>query len=593
MNFQNASFVRKIGYLAAIAVLLLPIAYLSQPATVARGGGNVSAGGKLAKLRTEYNLSQAELGEIDPASETMKLATVGLRGVAVNILWTSAIHYQKVKDFNNLELTVKQIIRLQPNFLKVWDFQAHNLSYNTSVEFDNYRDRYQWVKKGIAFLILGTQYNRDEPGLLNSVGWFVGQKMGRSDENRQFRRLFKEDREFHAEFFKHGVDVDKATVLGKPDSWLVSRLWYLKGEDAVARGKPLRLKSPLLYYNSAPMALINHAAALEQDDAIFGQTAEFAWSRADDAWKDYGRRELLASVGYMIRLDSVEELRQKIIALQAEMDRLVPGVRAKLKQERIAALDPELREIAVKDYKQQTYIERLRNMHEIIPRIRVSEDEILAQATKEKLTAARDVADRIAGLAEVMQTTSSYGGIVNYEYWKARCEAEQTKMALNARELVVKADKIRRASGQLSDARKMYEEAWENWAQLFEKYPVLLDSVQGQELVQSVIHYRELLDQLGEDFPADFRLNALLEQVHEGRLLLEELRVVQGTPSSTTPQQNEPPKTPDPDAPDANSTPAPKDDSKSDKNEKDKPGEEKDQADATPAASPSKDDAQE
>ncbi|MEX2025644.1 MAG: hypothetical protein WEH44_00060 [Pirellulaceae bacterium] len=135
MNFQNASFVRKVSYLAAIAVLLLPIAYLSQPATVSRagGGGNVSAGGKLAKLRTKYNLSQAELGEIDPASETMKLATLGLRGVAVNILWTSAIHYQKVKDFNNLELTVKQIIRLQPNFLKVWDFQAHNLSYNTSV----------------------------------------------------------------------------------------------------------------------------------------------------------------------------------------------------------------------------------------------------------------------------------------------------------------------------------------------------------------------------------------------------------------------------------------------------------------------------
>ncbi|MEX2025645.1 MAG: IRE (iron responsive element), partial [Pirellulaceae bacterium] len=138
------------------------------------------------------------------------------------------------------------------------------------------------MKKGIAFLILGTQYNRDEPGLLNSVGWFVGQKMGRSDENRQFRRLFREDRDFHAEFFKHGIDVDNATAQGKPDSWLVSRLWYLKGEDAVARGKPLRLKSPLLYYNSAPMALINHAAALEQDDAIFGPAAQYAWARAHD-----------------------------------------------------------------------------------------------------------------------------------------------------------------------------------------------------------------------------------------------------------------------------------------------------------------------
>jgi hypothetical protein len=583
MNFQNASFVRKIIYLAAIAVLLLPIAYLSQPATVARGSGsNSSPGGKLAKLRAEYNLSQAELGEIDPASETMKLATVGLRGVAVNILWTSAIHYQKVKDFNNLELTVKQIIRLQPNFLKVWDFQAHNLSYNTSVEFDNYRDRYQWVKKGIAFLILGTQYNRDEPGLLNSVGWFVGQKMGRSDENRQFRRLFRDDRDFHAEFFKYGVDVDKATVLGKPDSWLVSRLWYLKGEDAVARGKPLRLKAPVLYYNSAPMALINHATALEKDDAIFGQTAQLAWERADVAWKEYGRRDLLASMGYMIRLNSVEELRERILKLKSEMDKLVPGVRAKLKQERIAALDPELREIAIKEYAQQSYIERMRNMHEVIPRIRVSEDEILAQAPREKRTAARDVADRIADLSEVMQTTSNYGGIVNYEYWKARCEAEQLPIALNARKLVVDADEIRRASGKLSQARAMYEEAWENWAQLFEKYPVLLDSVQGQELVESVVHYRSVLDQLGEDFPADFRLNALLEQVHEGRALLEELRVVQGTPAPEASPEGAPPKTPS--VPDGNSTSVPNDGSKSDKNEKDKAGTDTAQEESTPKA---------
>src|SRR5262245_25537659 len=128
MNFQNPSFRRKIAYLAAIVCLLPAIAYLSMPATVGRGGGG-NAGGKLAKLRVQYNLSQAELGEIDPASETMKLATLGLRGIAVNVLWSSALHYQKVKDFNALELTVKQIIRLQPNFLKVWDFQAHNLSY--------------------------------------------------------------------------------------------------------------------------------------------------------------------------------------------------------------------------------------------------------------------------------------------------------------------------------------------------------------------------------------------------------------------------------------------------------------------------------
>src|SRR5437868_14410301 len=205
---RSATFTRKIGYIAAIALLLLPIAALSQPATINVGKPGHSVGGKLARLRAQDNIAQAELGEIDPASETMKLSTLGLRGVAANILWWWANEYKKREDWDKLEATVNQIIRLQPNFVEVWDFQAHNLSYNVSVEFDDYRMRYQWVKKGIEFLILGSHYNRDEPGILRQVGWFVGQKIGRADEHMQFRRLFRDDKDFHETFRENGVEVD-------------------------------------------------------------------------------------------------------------------------------------------------------------------------------------------------------------------------------------------------------------------------------------------------------------------------------------------------------------------------------------------------
>ncbi len=145
---RNAAFTRKVAYIGAIALLLLPIAAISQPATINPGKTGHSAGGVLAQLRSRYNLAQAELGEIDPASETMKLSTLGLRGVAANILWNWANYYKKVEDWDKLEMTVNQIIRLQPNFVEVWDFQAHNLSYNVSVEFDDYRMRYQWGEEG-------------------------------------------------------------------------------------------------------------------------------------------------------------------------------------------------------------------------------------------------------------------------------------------------------------------------------------------------------------------------------------------------------------------------------------------------------------
>jgi len=125
--------------LIGIAVLLVPISALSQPAD------STSKGGKLAKLRQEYGLSQTNLGEVDPTSETMRLATLGLKNVAVTLLWDRANHYKKVEDWTNLSAVLEQMTKLQPNFFSVWDFQAHNLSYNLSFEFDNYRDRYAWV----------------------------------------------------------------------------------------------------------------------------------------------------------------------------------------------------------------------------------------------------------------------------------------------------------------------------------------------------------------------------------------------------------------------------------------------------------------
>jgi hypothetical protein len=550
MSFQNPSFVRKIIYLTAVAVLLLPIAYLSQPASASRGGEQAgSSGGKLAQLRAKYNLSQAELGEIDPASETMKLATVGLRGVAVNALWLSAMHYQKVQDFNSLEATVKQIIRLQPNFLKVWDFQAHNLSYNTSVEFDNYRDRYQWVKKGIDFLILGTQYNRDEPGLLNSIGWFVGQKMGRSDENRQFRRLFKEDRDFHAEFRKHGVDVDDAlsydnyTKQLRPDSWLVAKLWYDKAEDAVARGKALRLKTPLLFYFSGPMSLINGAGAMEKEDGVFGQNAQIAWEKAHAAWSAYGQREILTSAGFTIRLLSLDELRQSMKKLEDDLDAAVPGVREALRKEKVSKLKPEEQAIVEKPADQRSVEESYRYNFDLAHRIVVMPDDIVARASRENRAKARDIADRITSLAEVIRLTALYRNTVNFEYWKTRCEVEQQPIMLEARELVHNADKLRLEGSSLSQARKDYEAAWDRWAVVFEKYPVLVDSQEGSELVESIRHYRDLLSQLELDFPADFKLNKLLDVTYEGQQLKKQIEIVQGAAPSTpsTPRKEERP----------------------------------------------------
>jgi hypothetical protein len=527
---RNASFVRKIAYITAIALLLLPLSALSQPATKdpksPQGG---SPGGKLSQLRAEYNLSQAELGEIDPASETMKLSTLGMRGVAANLLWIWANHYKKVEDWDRLEMTVQQIIRLQPNFLEVWDFQAHNLSYNVSVEFDDYRMRYEWVKKGIRFLIEGTEYNREEPGLLNQVGWFTGQKVGRSDEQKQFRRMFKDDKDFHDHFRQYGIEVDQARGADvKPDNWLAARLWYNKAIDAVTfSGRPIRGKSPLLFYSGAPMSRINGADAMQKDGYFF-ERAQINWQQAAEEWFAYGNRELPASGGYNIRLNDLEAYRQRLTGWREEIDKLAPGVREQVRKDKIAALPPDVQDAVNKPEAQRTETE-MGKYYSVWSQIFVSDRDVLNAAPRELRPKLRTLVEQIENEGGIADSIDRNRNIVNFTYWRTRCEAEKTDLAQGARKDVYDADKLFAAALQFDAARQAYERSWEAWAKIFEEHPNLMDNAEAQDLIESIGRYRDLLGQLDEKFPADFKLVPLLEKHTEGVELLQQIKLLNPT----------------------------------------------------------------
>jgi hypothetical protein len=540
---RNSAFFRKVVYIAAIALLLLPLSALSLPATVEPNkpdGG--SPGGKLSQLRTEYNLSQAELGEIDPASETMKLATLGMRGVAANILWIWANHYKKVEDWDKLELTVQQIIRLQPNFLEVWDFQAHNLSYNVSVEFDDYRMRYQWVKKGIDFLILGTHYNRQEPGLLNQVGWYTGQKVGRADEQKQFRRMFKDDKDFHQVFRNNGIEVDQDQALGpdvKPDNWLVARLWFNKATDSVIfSGKPIRGKSPLLFYSGGPMSQINGSAAMQKDGYFF-QRAQISWQRAADDWFAYGNRELPAVAGYTIRLNDMESLRERVNKLRKEIDALAPGVRDKVRSDKAGKLSAEMKAALDKPADQRSQ-EEMGYAYQAEYEIQVNDREVLDAAPRDAKPQLRNLVDQIEVDSGIAESISRNRQIVNFEYWRTRCLAEKTDPAQSAHKDVYDADRLFAAGEKLSEARELYERSWDSWAQVFKDHPTLMDNAEAQDLIESIGRYRDLLGQLDEKFPPDFKLDNLLDLHYEGQQLRAQIKAVQEAGGGAKPDEKKP-----------------------------------------------------
>ena len=329
MSSSRSSFFRKIVYLVVIAALLLPLRWLSHPATTAIKGVPDSPGGKLAQLRDRYHLSQAELGQIDPASVTIKLATLGMRGVAANILWEKANDFKMKKDWTNLGATLNQITKVQPNFINVWSNQAWNLSYNVSVEFDDFRQRYRWVIKGIDFLKEGIKYNERQPRLVWDIGWMISEKIGKADESKQFRKLFKEDDDFHG-----------SRPLALRDNWLVGKEWFERVVEAVDKGQTMMGKTPLIYRSSGPMAQMYYAQTLEED-GIFGEVAKRAWVGAANAWRDYGDKDIVTSYvdektlePIVIQLNQQESHEQAAKKSVRQLDALQPGLHQKLVAEK-------------------------------------------------------------------------------------------------------------------------------------------------------------------------------------------------------------------------------------------------------------------
>jgi hypothetical protein len=500
---QDVSFRRKVLYIAAIALLLYPLFRIGQPATPENPGG------VLAQLRSEHNLAQANLGEIDPASESMKLATLGMRGIAANVLWQKAHEYKKKEDWNNLSATLNQITKLQPNFISVWEFQAHNLSYNISVEFDDYRHRYHWVRKGIVFLMDGIRFNTDNPRLLHQIGWFTGQKIGRADEHVQFRRIFREDGDFHDDIVAAGVAVEDAWGYdNRPDNWLVSRLWYLNAERAVKRGNSLKKKSPLVFYANAPMSLINYASTIEEE-GILGETAQRAWREADAKWKEFGLMEIPTSWGHAIVMLNLDSIREEVEAARNRLDELAPGVRDEIYKEKVAALSSEQREAW------ETPLEDLETgqydyYYAAKEKTTVTDREVADRAPEDVRERAVLLAANIETNKQLASHTDAYRNMINYPYWQARCGAEQTRTAVDARQYLYDAGKYL-DDADLVNARKTYELAWQGWREIFDQYPLLMDNVTTDELYDAIKRYRQLLQQLDEEMPEDFILRDLVE----------------------------------------------------------------------------------
>jgi hypothetical protein len=506
---ERTSFYRKIGYALAIVALAFVLVRLSAPATATREGG------KLAQLRSDYNLAQVNLGEVDPASETIKLATLGLRGVAVNLLWEKANHYKKVEDWTNLTATLEQLAKLQPNFITFWKFQAWNLTYNVSVEFDDFKDRYYYVRRGIEFLKQGERYNLGNPILLWDLGWFIGQKIGRADEYVQYRRLFREDEDFHPP--------DRSQE--DRDNWLVGKEHYLEAIDSVDnKGFSLGRKSPRDFYSSPAKSQMNYAEAIEEEG--FFEKARRAWTRAAIEWREFGTKVIEHSTGVPLQLGAQQRLETEVAELRAKLDAMLPGVRDQLAKEKQEELTSEEKKI-LETPEAELSAEQLQTLYTIREKIAVTDRNVAERIAREQPAnekQAMQLASELERTELELQYTINYKRDANYDYWLTRADFEQTDNAIAARRFMYEANEAFRKA-DVPTAKRLYEEGFAKWRQVIDAFPAIMDdeATTGSDLLEFVKKYRQVLDQMDMRLDDDFPLWDVIEKFDRELEFTEEL----------------------------------------------------------------------
>jgi hypothetical protein len=175
--FQEQARKRKILYLVLI-LALFTLTLVWRTTVVARQADQLA-------IREESR------GEVDLIGALIRECLTGSRGVAICLLWTEAIEAQKKNQWNELEVLVRALTKLQPHFITPWLFQSWNLSYNVSVECDRVRDKYFYVSRGVELLAEGERQNRYHPDLRWSIGFYLQHKICMSDETNYQRSLFQ------------------------------------------------------------------------------------------------------------------------------------------------------------------------------------------------------------------------------------------------------------------------------------------------------------------------------------------------------------------------------------------------------------------
>jgi hypothetical protein len=152
--------------------------------------------GEVEDAADYHSLRETNIGKVDLGGSTARFVLASFRGPLICLLWWDATELQMKHEFQELELRYQSLTKLQPHFRSPWVYQAWNLAYNVSVEFDRVEDKYFYIAQGLRWLAEGEKVNRSwvrdprtgdrkeigDPDVRWHVGFMLQDKLSVSDE---------------------------------------------------------------------------------------------------------------------------------------------------------------------------------------------------------------------------------------------------------------------------------------------------------------------------------------------------------------------------------------------------------------------------
>ncbi len=181
-SYQQQALMRKFVY-AGLIVALFTVSLLHRRLIVEPQGDRLQ-------------LREVSQGQVQLADAVVRRVLTGSRGMTVTFLWYLALEKQKRHEWNELDLYVSSITKLQPHFITPWLFQSWNLAFNVAVECDRPRDKYFYISRGIEMLAEGERRNfkppaPGNPDMRQNMGLYYQSKIGNSDEKETMRCLLE------------------------------------------------------------------------------------------------------------------------------------------------------------------------------------------------------------------------------------------------------------------------------------------------------------------------------------------------------------------------------------------------------------------